>query len=100
MKPPPTRAQDAIADRRSQREAVKDLIARYPDLKARVVMAFTVGPMKMASYDQWSGYIPIATYNAGGVEVPNTSPIRLALVEILDEARHRYASENHGEVPV
>lgn len=100
MKPPPTRAQEAAADRRSQREAVKDLIGRYPDLKARVVAAFTVGPMTMASYDQWSGYIPLDTYNAGGVERPNNSPIRIALAEILDEARHRYAAENHGEVPL
>lgn len=82
-----------------RRNAVKALVGRYPDLAERVRHAVSVSGRPMERFDQWSGYVPTETYNSGGLERPNTSPIRAALVEIVQEARERYAQENHGEVP-
>ena len=44
--------------------------------------------LRLASVDQWSGYLPPERDATGR---PNSSPIRRALVEMLDEADRRAA---------
>lgn len=89
---------EQLASAREKRVAIKALIGEHPDLRRRVESTLRIEGAE-PSFEQWSGYIPADTLTRNGVEVPNTSPFRVALVEIADEARRRYAEKMAGELP-
>lgn len=61
--------------------AAKDTIGQYPDLAERVVAMY-----QLASYTNWSGYIPVEIDQNGA---RNNSRYRAELVAILAEADRR-----------
>lgn len=78
-----------IAARTARQQSVEQvkLIARYPDVRAKLCDP----PLSYASPEQWHGYIPPA-YDAehiDGVTPLNTSPVRTALLALLEEAAER-----------
>jgi hypothetical protein len=87
-----------VAEKR-QRDVVREAVGLYPDLRERVVATFSRQGGKMDRYEQWLGYVPPETVNVGGAEKINTSPIRIALAEIAEEARQRYAADHGGVLP-
>ena len=69
------------------------LITRYRDIAAKLCDP----PLNYKRPDQWHGYIPPAydAERADGVTPLNTSPVRAALMALLEEAAERA----YGEMP-
>lgn len=77
-----------------QHEIVKARRARvlsHPDLAAKL----TAPPLSYADPKQWNGFVPPATWgdrtypDGSWKPLPNTSPLRAALVDISTEAMNR-----------
>lgn len=78
---------------RKQSIEQQKLVLRYPDLAARLCTP----PLRWTHPHHWNGYVPPA-YDAedvDGVTRLNTSPVRAALMALLEEAAERA----DGEMP-
>lgn len=81
-----TRARDLAATARQKAADRGQLVARFPDLAARL----TQPPLGYARPDQWNGFVPPKWVTTAGDDwVLNDSPQRTALVEICAEAAAR-----------
>jgi hypothetical protein len=69
----------ATADRLERRA----LVLRHPDLAQRL----TQQPLNFTKPEHWNGAIPPETWR----EMPNDSPLRPALLELVAEAQQREA---------
>lgn len=79
---------------REQRIEQRKLVMRYPDIAARLCSA----PLKYAKPEQWTGYIPPA-YDGereDGTTPVNTSPVRVQLMALLEEAAERSDGERRA----
>jgi hypothetical protein len=71
----------AIAVGRAECARRRGLVLAYPDLAKKL----TEYPVSHTAPEQWTGYIPPATFNGG----PNPAPTRNALLALVTEAERR-----------
>jgi hypothetical protein len=69
----------AAATRNTRRRAT---VLAHPDIAAKL----TEPPMKFATPENWTGFVPPATLASGAI---NTSPVRPALLDLLHQAETR-----------
>jgi len=85
---------DAANAARRQTAEQHKLIMRYPDIRARLCHS----PLRFKTPEQWHGYIPPAydREREDGTTPLNTSPYRVALMALLEEAAERADAEQQG----
>lgn len=83
------RWQQAIVEAHQRRQERRARVLKYPDLAEEIC-----GVLGLSAASHWNGYVPPASDPEGrhGVR-PNTSPIRVSLVEICTEALRREQAE-------
>jgi hypothetical protein len=83
---------DAVQAGRQTAAWNRELIGRFPDLVAELMRK-----LGYERYDQWNGYIPPRFYEAGNDLdgerwLPNDSPARTVLLDLIAQAEAREAS--------
>lgn len=83
-----TACMQAAAAARAQIAEQRRLILAYPDLAARLCAA----PLGFKRPEQWTGYIPPAfdRERPDGTVPQNDSPVRAALMALLEQAAERW----------
>lgn len=74
----------SVAQSTSERINRRALVLRHPDLAQRL----TQQPMNFVKPEHWNGAIPPETWR----EMPNDSPLRPALLDLVAEAQAREAT--------